>query len=65
MARVKIEQVIDHLRSEIRRALEDAVHEAIGDAGFDSGELFLAFRRAVGRTCSTWESVPDRYVKCD
>ena len=62
MAKVKIEEVIDHLSSEMRRALEEAVREVLRDAHIDSHELFRAFRRAVGRKCSTWEAVPDRYV---
>ncbi len=63
MARVKIEDVIDHLNSEMRRALEDALNEVGGGAKIDSYELFRAFKRAVYRKCNTWESVPDHYVE--
>jgi len=63
MARVKIEDVIDHLDSEMCRALEDAVQEVIPGARFDSRELFRAFKRAVYRKCSIWEEVPDQYVE--
>ena len=59
MARVKIEQVVGHLSTELRKALAQAVEEAIPDAEFDEHELFRAFQRAVGRRCSTWERVPD------
>lgn len=62
MAKVKIEDVVDHLSSEMRRALEAAVQEVIPDVEFDRSALFRAFRRAVGRKCSTWETVPDQYV---
>jgi len=62
MARVKIEDVVDHLSLEMRRALERAVDEVIPDAEYDSRELFRAFRRAVAAKCNTWESVPDDYV---
>lgn len=62
MARVKIEEVIDHLSSEMRRALEDAVRETIPNVQVDAHELFRSFRRAVRRKCSTWERVPDNYV---
>ena|SRR2546425_677867 len=65
MARVKIEDIVDHLSSEMRRALEDAVKATISDAEFDSHELYRSFRRAVGRKCSTWEQVPDHYVELD
>lgn len=62
MAKIQIENVVDHLSSEMRRALQDAVSEVLPGADFDAYELFRAFRRAVGRKCNTWESVPDRYV---
>lgn len=65
MARVKIEEIVDHLSSEIRNALKQAVENTLPDADFDERELFRNFRRAVGRKCSTWENVPDHYVDKD
>jgi hypothetical protein len=65
MARVEIEEIIDHLSSEIRKALADAVREVVPSADFDEYALFRAFKRAVGRKCSTWEAVPKRYVEAD
>jgi len=63
MARVKIEEIVDHLSSEMRRALEEAVNECARDADVDAYDLFRAFKRAVRRKCSTWERVPDQYVE--
>ena len=63
MARVKIEEIIDHLSSELRKALEEAVRKEIPDAEFNQRQLFRQFLRAVGRKCNTWESVPDHYVE--
>jgi hypothetical protein len=65
MARVKIESVVEHLDSELRGALRDAVYATILNARFDERALFNAFVRAVGRKCSTWERVPDHYVADD
>lgn len=65
MARVKPEGIIDHLRSEMRRALADAVKEVLPDAAVDEHALFRAFKRAVRRKCSTWEQVPDSDVDHD
>jgi hypothetical protein len=62
MARVKIEEIVDHLSSDMRRALADAVQRACPGCDVDKRALFREFRRAVGRKCSTWENVPDRYV---
>ncbi len=63
MARVKIEEIVDHLSSEMRRALEEAVRAQLPGAKFDSYQLFRDFKRAVYRKCNTWESVPDHYVE--
>lgn len=63
MAQVNIEEIIDHLSSDIRRALEDAVKKSIPGANIDSHQLFRDFRRAVGRKCNTWVDVPDNQVK--
>ena len=65
MARVKVEEVIDHLSIEMRKALKQAVENTIPDAEFDERELFRNFRRSVRRKCNTWENVPDRYVDAD
>ena len=63
MARIRIEEVIDELSSDMKKALEAAVLEVIPEADFDRNRLFHAFRRAVGRKCSTWETVKDQYVE--
>lgn len=63
MARVKIEYIIDHLSSDIRRALEDAVKDECKGVNFDAHQLFRAFKRRVGSKCSTWVRVPDHYVE--
>jgi hypothetical protein len=65
MAKAKIEEIVDHLGSEMRRALEDSLREVAPGIEMDSHAFFRAFRRAVGRKCSTWESVPDRFIKAE
>jgi RecJ-like exonuclease len=65
MARVKMEEIVDHLSAEIKRALERAVERTCPDARFDSHELFREFRSAVRSKCRTWEHVPDQYVDQD
>ena len=63
MARVRIEDIIDHLDYDIHRALKDVVDEVLPGVKCDERELFRAFKRAVYRRCSTWEIVPDMYVE--
>ena len=63
MAKVKIEEVVDHLSSEFRRALEDTLKEHFPNSDFDSREVYRTFKRAVYRKCSVWETVPDHFVE--
>jgi hypothetical protein len=62
MARVKIEQIIEHLDYGMKRALEDAIEHVLR-VQIDRNQLYREFCRAVGRKCSTWETVPDQYVE--
>jgi len=65
MARVQIEQIVDHLSSDIRRALGAAIEETLPGAECDQYALFRAFKRAVRRKCNQWEQVPDRFVDAE
>ncbi|KNY30163.1 hypothetical protein [Pseudobacteroides cellulosolvens] len=65
MGRVNIEKVIDHLNSDIRKALRDAVEEVTELENFDEYELFRTFKRKVRSKCNTWENVPDNYIEKD
>jgi len=65
MARVQMEEIVDHLSSEMRKALTIAVRNELPDADFDERRLFREFKRAVGRKCMIWESVPNQYIQSD
>lgn len=65
MVRINIESVVEGLDYDLKRALEAAVKEAIPGAEVNRNTLFRAFRRAVGRKCSTWVTVPDSCVRVD
>jgi len=63
MAQVKIQSIVEHLDSEMKRALEDAVSRVLPEVQVDRNELYREFRRAVGRKASMWVRVPDGDVK--
>jgi len=63
MAQILIEDVIDHLSSEMRRALEATLEEHFPNSDFDSYEVFRTFKREVYRKCSVWENIPNNLVK--
>jgi hypothetical protein len=52
MAQIKIEEVVEHLSYEMKRALEEAVLATVEDAEFNREALFRNFVRAVGHKCS-------------
>ena len=63
MAQVKIEDVLDHLDSEIGRALEDTIRQFAPDVTCNRGELLRFFQKRVYQHCAVWETVPDGCVK--
>jgi hypothetical protein len=63
MARIKIDSIIDHLGSEVRRALEDSFQECVPDAHVDSRRLFRLFKRNLQKRCMVWETIPEAYVE--
>lgn len=65
MAKIKIEEVIDHLDRELRRALEATLNEHFPNQSFDARSVFRTFKRQASRKCSTWENVPDQYINKD
>jgi hypothetical protein len=63
MAEVRIENIIEHLDHDMKRALEDAVSRVLPGTGVDRTALYREFRKAVGRKSSTWVKVPDADVR--
>ena len=63
MAKIKIEEIIEHLDSELKRALEDTLKECFPNQDFDARVVFKTFIKQVSRKCGSWENVPDRFVK--
>lgn len=63
MAKIQIENIVDHLDSEFRKALEATLKEHFPNENFDTRAIFRTFKQQVYRKCSVWEDVPDRYVK--
>lgn len=62
-ARVKIDDILEHLDTELSRALEDAVRANLPGAEFDGRMLYKDFVKCAYRRCGTWEMVPDRCVE--
>lgn len=65
MARIKIEQVVDRLDSELRKALEATVKEHFPNQSFDQRAVYRTFKKQVARKCNYWENVPDNCIEKD
>lgn len=63
MARIKVEDVVDHLDSEFRKALEATLQQYFPDQQFESREVFRTFKKMVYMKCNAWENVPDDLVE--
>ena len=63
MAKVKVEDLLESLDSDLRVALGRAVRQMLPNAQFDERALYKAFCNEAYRKCSIWESVHDHYVE--
>ena len=59
MARVRMDDLIEHFTSHLRSVLTRVLQEEAPDV--DANRIFEAFKRAA-MTSLGWESVPDSYV---
>jgi hypothetical protein len=62
MTQIRLEVIVEHLRTQVRRAPHDAVTEVIPEAEVDPHALFRAFKRRLRSRCNAWETVPDQSV---
>lgn len=65
MARIKPQEILDHLNPQIRIALDEALTKLAPDAQIDRRTLYLEFRLALKRKFRDWESVPNSAVDAD
>ncbi len=61
--KVKIEDVVYHLDSEFKKALDDTMATFAPEMSYDRNELFKFFLKRVYHHCSVWEDVPEKCVK--
>jgi len=63
MPKVKIEDVVYHLDSEFKKALDDTMKKFAPGVRYDRNELFKFLLAGVYKHCSAWENVPDSCVQ--
>lgn len=62
MSRIKLEETLEYLYDDIQPSLAKAVKEVLPGAEFESGKLFRAFLKEIGRRQRDWVSVPSKFV---
>ena len=63
MPKVKIEDVVYHLDSEFKKALDDTMKKFAPGAAYNRNDLFNFFLKRVYQHCSAWENVPDSCIQ--
>ena len=65
MARIRPNDIFDHLNPQMRAALDEAVDKTLPGIEVDKRQLSLAFRRAMAAKLKPWENVPPATVDAD
>lgn len=65
MARLKTEEIVDHLNDKLKKAMVDALKEHLPDAQYDLTLMFRTFRKSFILSNKSWIDVPDRFVDKD
>ena len=65
MARIKSQEIFDHLNPQLRSALDEAVARTMPGVEVDKRQLYVEFRRALALKLKQWESVPNTAVDAD
>jgi hypothetical protein len=65
MARIRPNDIFEHLTPRLRAALDEAVDKTLPGVEVDKRQLYLAFRRALMAKLKPWEIVPAAAVDAD
>ena len=63
MARIKIDEIVNHLCYVFKSTLKKVVKQQFPDKEFDDRELFKKFVDTLSGECKKWEVVPDNFVE--
>ncbi len=63
MAKIKVDEFVDQLESEFKKALTSTIYKEIGDIDFNIKDVYNTFRKELIEKCNTWETLPNKYIK--
>lgn len=63
MAKVRIEEVIDHLEEDFRKALRATMQEHFPDEHFNTRAVYKTFKNQISDRCNEWENIPNKYIR--
>ena len=65
MAKVNIEEMINHLDVEFRKALDSTIREHFPNAEYNSRAVFKTFATEVTKKCDSYERIPNKFIKSE
>lgn len=65
MAKLNIEEIINHLDREFRKALDATLREHFSNQEYNSRTVFKTFTKEVTKKCNSWETVPNKYIRSE
>ena len=63
MAKLNVEQLINHLDLEVRKALEATLREYFPYEEYNSRAISKTFQKELGKRCKVWENIPNKFIR--
>lgn len=63
MAKINIQEIIDHMENDMRKSLDATMREHFPDQDFNSRAVYKSFLKQVNKRCRIWETIPNKYIK--
>jgi len=65
MAKINIEEIIDHLEDDVRKSLEATMRSHFPNQDFNSRSVFKTFKAQIEKRCKSWETVPNKFIRSE
>lgn len=62
MAQIRIEEIMDHLDSEMKSALRATLAQHYPNQNVDANTVYRTFKRKVASKFGSWVRVPDNFI---
>ncbi len=63
MAQIVVDDIVDHLSSEFKKALRRTLEKEMIGENNDINQIYRIFLKEIRRACNSTERVPDNYIR--